>query len=628
MTTLRSSAAAVARPRGLRRGRARPAGGVTPAWRPALCGVAVVLATTLLVVQLLAAREIVGARGAARAAERALHSAGDRLRDGEPDAAARDLGRARHEFERVRGHVQALRSLLGAAGRIPVVDDQACGADTLAIAGLLATRAGMRIASAAGPASSRGGARDVVRELRRVRFAAVAARGDVAAALGRVRSLRDVRLVGPVGAAATSALRSLLRLRRRLRGGVEDLSALVTFLGGDGPRRYLVLSQNPAEPRPGGGFIGTYGVLAVADGRPRLERYRSIESWYRAHREAQIAPADAPLVFQRGPARPQTIANVNATPHWPASARLAAALWQRGGERRVDGVISFTPELVARALRILGPLRPRGYRRTVTAANVIETLDFYTHQARHGATGRKRFVTALAHELTLRLATRGVRWPRLARAVGRGLAAREAVAWSRDAGVQRTLARHRFDGALPPASGDFFADAEFAGASKDGRGLRRRFDHVVALRADGSARIATTMTVGRPAGSRATARPRAVQSYVTLYGPRGGVLQPSSDPPVGPEAAIAGHPAWAWLRATPPGAATSLRAVWEAPRVLVRGRGGALVYRLHWMRVPAHAGDVLRLDVRPPRGWHWAGRRPPRAVALRADVRESWRLTR
>jgi hypothetical protein len=40
-------------------------------------------------------------------------------------------------------------------------------------------------------------------------------------------------------------------------------AAEAAVMGDDCPRRYLLMSQNPAEVRPTGGFIGTYGVLAT-----------------------------------------------------------------------------------------------------------------------------------------------------------------------------------------------------------------------------------------------------------------------------------------------------------------------------------------------------------------------------
>ena len=66
------------------------------------------------------------------------------------------------------------------------------------------------------------------------------------------------------------------------------------------------------------------------------------------------------------------------------------------------------------------------------------------------------------------------------------------MAWSTDAEVARVLADRGWDGSVPVTTGDFVYPAEFEYAAKHGRELRRTYDHHVALRPDGSARITTT----------------------------------------------------------------------------------------------------------------------------------------
>ena len=48
---------------------------------------------------------------------------------------------------------------------------------------------------------------------------------------------------------------------------VDVSERLPAILGWDGPRRYLVLTQDPAELRPSGGLIGSYAIIAFDRGR-------------------------------------------------------------------------------------------------------------------------------------------------------------------------------------------------------------------------------------------------------------------------------------------------------------------------------------------------------------------------
>ena len=505
------------------------------------------------------------------------------------------------------------------------VANQARAARTLSSAGTLACDGLLALVDAASevahePARSS----DPLAKLRRVRRAIASADEVLERAGVRLASLRDRPLVGPLGDRAAKARRALRRARTRLASGHQALVVMIALAGGEGPRRYLVLAQNPAEPRPTGGFIGSYGVLTARGGAVKLERYASIESWYRAHPRAVVAAARAPRALTLpSPPVPQTIANVNATPDWPRAAKLAARLWRRGGETRVDGVISVTPDLVARALRTIGPVRVPGFARTVTSTNVIAALEEITHRSPEARTHhRKRVVARLAHAIMERLGARSTRLPALAQSLVRGLDAGEALVWTRHAAQQRTIAARGWEGSLPRTRGDFFYDSEFSYPAKNGRELRRTFDHRVDLRADGSAEITTTITI-----RNANKLGYPYRSYTTLYGPAGGRLVAGSHPPIASEKPIAGHPAAGWVLAADAWGTTTVRVVREVPDLLVRRPDGRLVYRLTWKRVPLHDGDLLRLRVTPPAGWRWTHRGPPAINHLRRDLRGSWSLT-
>ncbi|HTJ74742.1 MAG TPA: DUF4012 domain-containing protein, partial [Acidimicrobiales bacterium] len=325
----------------------------------------------------------------------------------------------------------------------------------------------------------------------------------------------------------------------------------------------------------------------------------------------------------------RTLANVNSGPDWPAAAQLAANLWKAGGEQPVDGVISFTPGFMARVLAVTGPVPVPDYGETVTAANVEERLDFYTHRGPTASgADRKEFVAVVAEAVMHRLLDAPAsQWEPLGQAVAQAFDAREAMAWSTDAQVARTLATRHWDGSFPRQPGDFFYNAEFEYAAKNGRGIKRVFEHHVTLRPDRSARVTTTMTVTNtdpadpisPAGSLA---------YITVYGPEGGVLDPAASDPFGfPEPAVAGHPATGWFRGAPAGGGqTTLTVTWDVPALAVRNADGSLRYDLHWPHLPDHTGDVVHLQVDLPAGWHWRNGGPPGEFSMDQDVAGSWAL--
>jgi hypothetical protein len=318
------------------------------------------------------------------------------------------------------------------------------------------------------------------------------------------------------------------------------------------------------------------------------------------------------------------------TPDWPASARLAADVWRRGGEQPVDGVVTFTPALLSRLIGAIGQVRVPGYPDVITSGNVDEHLNYYTHrEAVRGlnTSVRKQFIADLAQAvLHASLTAPAARLPKLGTAISDGLDQRDAALWLRTPSLERDLSANGWDGGFRSRPGDFFADSEFAFVSKNGRGLRRTFAHSVVVNPDGSGTSETNIRV------RNTLPPEAFFNddpiyYLTPYGPQGAALDKSSDPPDASQATLAGHPSAAWFRTIPAHTTGALHVRWDAPILAFRRADGLWEFRLTWLATPGHVGDVLDLSVTLPRGWHWHGAPPPRHVALNDLYEGSWLIT-
>jgi len=74
-------------------------------------------------------------------------------------------------------------------------------------------------------------------------------------------------LWGPVADARADAIAGIERASVTLGAGEDLLAGFPTFAGADGPRRYLLFAQSPAELRGTGGIWGAYAILTVSDGR-------------------------------------------------------------------------------------------------------------------------------------------------------------------------------------------------------------------------------------------------------------------------------------------------------------------------------------------------------------------------
>ena len=515
---------------------------------------------------------------------------------------------------------------------VPVLRSQIRGVETLADAGLVLSQAGISVSDAAAviidaPESS-SSLSDALDEMRTIRGLLSTGLQSIDVAAEKVDGIGGAFLPGPVGSARGDFRRRLPEIRERAAESEKALAAMITFVGGSGPRRYLFLSQNPDEIRPNGGYIGTYGVLTAEGGKLALDRYDSTQSWTKNRPEAEVAPEERGAPFKYDTRAPQLISNVNTVPDWPTTARLAARLWRQGGEEPVDGVFTFTPSFMARLLTVVGPVDLEGYGERITADNMIDRLNFYTHDQRLVlGSDRKDIIAVLAQEVLERLIdVPASKWSVLGKAMATSFQEREAMAWSADTDVESVLAERRWDGAVPEVTGDFVCPAEFQYAAKNARSLRRSYQHHVVLRPDGSGTVTTTVRIRNPNPADDFANKSGVPAYITMYGPAGATIADGTDRFGLVEPAVAGHPAHGWFRPIEPESETTVTVVWDVPRLATERADGGWEYSLLWMRHPDHTGDTLELTFELPTGWSWAGDPPPNQVGLDKDVTGTWPL--
>lgn len=590
------------------------------------------IAIALLAICLYAGVQLVRAGIEARHARSAFLRAEADISVGNVDSARSSLTTALTSLQRMKLQLDRLGPLLSLSRRLPVIGTQVTAVETFQRSGVLLGDAGLRLSGAVAEALDRPADGAPVASgldyLRTIGGSLLASIESLDAASAQVGALDGKWLIGPVASAKNDLDGRLPRFQLRAASAARGLDAVIRFAGGEGSRRYLFLNQNPDEIRPTGGFIGTYAVLTAARDGLTLDQFKPTDEFNKAHPDVAVPGAEAgsPFRFSRPPIR-QTLANVNHVPDFARAARLAVRLWNEAGEPPVDGVVSFTPAFLARILSVLGPVEVDDYGEKVSADNLIARFDFYTQQLETDPTAnvaRKGFVGSLARAvLDKALHAPTSQWQAIGQAIGEGFARREGMAWSTDEVVATALAERRWDGTLPSVEGDFFYNAEFSYAAKFNRTLQRTFDHHVEVRADGSAKISTTMVITNPGGG-GVLNPGSL-SYVTLYGPAGAILGPVPEAPVSLEPAIAGHPAAAWFLNAPPLGVATITVVWDAPEIVRRTAKG-WEYSLVWLRIPDHSGDTLNLRVDLPHGWRWKGDGPPEHVDLNADVDSAWAI--
>ena len=153
---------------------------------------------------------------------------------------------------------------------------------------------------------------------------------------------------------------------------------LKEVLGLSRDKRYLVVFQNNAELRASGGFLGSYALVDIRDGKIRNLEVPGGGSYDTegGMKVNVVAPEPLWLVNPLW-----HFWDANWWPHWPTTAKNLAWFYEKSGGPSVDGVISVTPTVVERLLEITGPIDLRAeYGLTIDANNFWETVQKITEQ--------------------------------------------------------------------------------------------------------------------------------------------------------------------------------------------------------------------------------------------------------
>ena len=369
----------------------------------ALSGLAVV---ALAAVAAFAAIPAVGAVRYLEAGRDHLSRARSLVLDGDVDGAVEAFGLARSEFRMAdadaNGPLLDVVALLPIVGRTPdALRHLTRAAEQVAEAGSIASR---EIAALPGGLSSLGisNGRLPLDAARRLAPTMLRVRTMVEQAQAEAELAATTLVPGRVTEAGDEAREDLGRLATIVRGVDAILSVLPEFAGADGPRRYFLAAQTPAELRGTGGFIGSYSILTIEDGWIRLAPFRRTgllpdlpsggASWPSREVELAFRSFDSATVW----------AMTNVPPDAPTAAALIQGLWQQAGREPLDGTIFVDVQSLEYMLMPLGSIDVNGVGFPLTPDNVVPFVTSDVYQLYPVSAARKDFLGVVGQEVFAR----------------------------------------------------------------------------------------------------------------------------------------------------------------------------------------------------------------------------------
>jgi hypothetical protein len=321
-------------------------------------------------------------RGDLGAARTALIDGRRALSFGNVEEATGRFEDARRRFE---GSAAATdEGLAGIARMIPILGNNVRAVQDLAEAGAHLSEGGLDLTAAIGGlpdglgslAPEGGGLPLEAMEGLAEPMAAAADQAETADRL--VSDSPSAGLLGPISEARSEAQVQAAEASRILRAGSALVRGFPVFAGGQGPKRYLFVAENPAELRGTGGLWGAYSIATFEDGELSFGPFLPIQSLTDLP-PGSVEPPNPDYernYDQYGGA--SYWLNLNMTPDFPSASRAALSTYEATEGEALDGVIAADPFALEAMMAITGPTRVPGYGVTIDADSVV---DFTTNGA-------------------------------------------------------------------------------------------------------------------------------------------------------------------------------------------------------------------------------------------------------
>ncbi len=268
----------------------------------------------------------------------------------------------------------------------------------------------------------------------------------------------------------TSAVNELRNALTSVEGQVQAANKVVqlapAMLGHDGDRRYLLLVQNNAELRAGGGIPGSVALLDVRDGAIKLADQRAGSSF--GPYEQSVLPLDAATRGLYGDITGRYMQDVTLTPRFDESGKLAQAMWKRETGQQVDGVLAMDPVTLGYLLKATGPVQ-LATGDTLTSDNAVKLLLSDVYAKYPDPQVQDAFFAAAAGAVFDKIASGGFDSGEFIVALAKGTAEHRVRLWSADASEQRQIEGTAVSGALPTATK---ASRQFGVYLNDGTGSK------------------------------------------------------------------------------------------------------------------------------------------------------------
>ncbi|PYY31839.1 DUF4012 domain-containing protein [Curtobacterium sp. MCBD17_030] len=266
---------------------------------------------------------------------------------------------------------------------------------------------------------------------------------------GEADAIDTSATLSPVTSAVNQLRNALGTVTRQAATANTVVQLAPGMLGHDGDRAYVLLFQNNAELRAGGGIPGAVALLQVKDGAISLGDQAAGASFGPYHKP--VLPLSAQTTSLYGDITGRYMQDVNLTPRFNVTGALAREMWKQKFGQQVDGVLAIDPVTLGYILRATGPVQlPTGD--TLTSGNAAKLLLSDVYAKYPDTTVQDAFFASAASAVFEKVSSGGFDTKKFIAALSDGTKEGRLRLWSANQAEQKQIARTAVAGGLPTAS--------------------------------------------------------------------------------------------------------------------------------------------------------------------------------
>ncbi len=296
-------------------------------------------------------------------------------------------------------------------------------------------------------------------------------------------------------------------------------------------KTFLILFQNNMELRPGGGYIGTFGVLKMKNGHIVFLQTYDLSNF--DGRVPNGIPTPYPMKETLN-VSDWKMRDSNWSPDWATNAKKAVEFYHLGqGQENFDGVIGINTDVLASFLQVTGPITLPDYPGTYDSQNAILNLEYQVEKG-YAAQGidkgeRKTVMTELASAIMQKVSSFNISQKlALAKVILADLGQKDIQLYFKDAAMESAAVSAGWSGDVNEKWNQDYLDMLDAnlGAFKSDYYIRRSFDYTIDM--TGATPKADLKITYAHTGKVKDWMTRNYLSYLRVYVPNGAWLESSN----------------------------------------------------------------------------------------------------